>query len=200
MDFTKAVVEGLHPRIIIGTDRVNQINRAPRRGPGTQELVKLIGVSAEFDMGQKQMLVEVTGSHTVLGIRVVEKTLPFADLNSVIIQRCGQFFLFCRAWSPGPLGQPARDQFKLLLLQWWKAKGHPVIRMFGQIVVQFNTGGRTGHIHRFGKIFSFDLRIFHLMRENLEHQRIVETIGGAAFGHGVKILFTPFLGGLGIDE
>ena len=68
VDFSEAIVDTGNTGVIIGAHSGDHINRFAGRGLRAEQLIEFISLRAKFNVGQKQMLIEIARGHDVLGV------------------------------------------------------------------------------------------------------------------------------------
>jgi hypothetical protein len=81
-----------------------------------------------------------------------------------------------------------------------KAKGHAVVRMLFKVSPNLIPVFRAGQIVRFRPVLPDTLRVCHLVGQQLDHDRVIQTVCDAAVGNAEEVLFTPFIGRLRIAK
>jgi hypothetical protein len=200
VDLPEAIIDGRYTGVVVRTDGCHEVDRRPGRSPGADKLEEFVRGGAEFYVRKEQMLVEVAGRHRVLGIVLVEESLPLPDFRDILRLRRLQDALLGGSRSLRPLVQPPGHEVEFLLLQRGEAERHPVVRVLFKICREFASILRTGQVVRFGIVTAGAFRIPPLVVQELKHHRVVEPVADRAFRHAEKVFFPPLRGVLRVGE
>jgi len=200
VDLPETIVNPFDTGVVIGTHGGNQINRFAGRRLRAEHFIVFVRGRSKFNMGQKQMFIEVARGHAVLGVIQVQKCFPLFDGQGIGGFRYGKRLLLggVRPFRAG--NQPARDDIEFFGLERGKTEGHAAVRVFFQVSSEFLGVLGTGQIIGFRAILSDAFRVFHLVGKNLNHDRIVQPGRRTAFGHAEKFFLAPLPGRLGVGE
>ncbi len=137
------------------------------------------------------MLVEVACRHGMFGIVPIEEHLPLLDGRGITGFGRGQFSLQGCIGPFGSLDQPTGDGLEFVLFKGRKAEGHALVRMLFKEFAKLIPVLSAGQVIRFRPVRSGALWIFHLVGQQLHHDRVIQAVCHTAVGNAEKVLFPP---------